>query len=53
MPLETSDQDIVFVGRIRRDLTNPNGLTLWCCGDQVRKGAATNTVQIAELLLEK
>ena len=53
MPLETSDQDTVFVGRIRRDLTNPNGLTLWCCGDQVRKGAATNTVQIAELLLEK
>ncbi|MDR0841731.1 MAG: aspartate-semialdehyde dehydrogenase [Christensenellaceae bacterium] len=53
MPLDTSDQDIVFVGRIRRDLTNPNGLALWCCGDQVRKGAATNTVQIAELLLEK
>lgn len=53
MPLDTSGQDIVFVGRIRRDLTNPNGLTLWCCGDQVRKGAATNTVQIAELLVEK
>ncbi len=53
MPLETSDQDIVFVGRIRPDLTDPNGLVLWCCGDQVRKGAATNTVQIAELLLEK
>ena len=51
MPLDTSDQDIVFVGRIRKDLTNPNGLTLWCCGDQVRKGAATNTVQIAELLI--
>ncbi len=51
MPLETSDQDIVFVGRIRKDLTNPNGLSLWCCGDQVRKGAATNAVQIAELLL--
>ena len=50
MPLETSDQDLVFVGRIRRDLTNPNGLSLWCCGDQVRKGAATNAVQIAELL---
>ena len=53
MPLETSDQDTVFVGRIRRDLANPNGLALWCCGDQVRKGAATNAVQIAELLLEK
>ncbi len=52
MPLDTSDQDTVFVGRIRRDLTNENGLCLWCCGDQVRKGAATNAVQIAELLLE-
>ncbi len=52
MPLDTSDQDIVFVGRIRKDLTNPNGLSLWCCGDQVRKGAATNTVQIAELLIK-
>ena len=52
MPLDTSDQDIVFVGRIRKDLTNPNGLTLWCCGDQVRKGAATNTIQIAELLIK-
>lgn len=53
MPLDTSDQDIVFVGRIRPDLTDDNGLCLWCCGDQVRKGAATNTVQIAELLIEK
>lgn len=53
MPLDTSDQDIVFVGRIRPDLTNENGLCLWCCGDQVRKGAATNAVQIAELLLEQ
>ena len=53
MPLDTSDQDLVFVGRIRPDLTDDNGLTLWCCGDQVRKGAATNAVQIAELLLER
>ena len=53
MPLETSGQDIVFVGRIRPDLTNENGLCLWCCGDQVRKGAATNAIQIAELLIEK
>ena len=53
MPLDTSDQDIVYVGRIREDLTDERGLNLWCCGDQVRKGAATNTVQIAELLLEK
>ena len=51
MPLDTSDQDIVFVGRIRPDLTDENGINLWCCGDQVRKGAATNAVQIAELLI--
>ena len=50
-PLDSSDQDLVMVGRIRRDLTNDKGLTLWCVGDQVRKGAATNAVQIAELLL--
>ena len=53
MPLDTSGQDIVFVGRIRPDLTDPNGLCLWCCGDQVRKGAATNCIQIAELLIEE
>ena len=52
MPLETSGQDIVYVGRIRPDLTDPNGLCLWCCGDQVRKGAALNCIQIAELLVE-
>jgi aspartate-semialdehyde dehydrogenase len=52
MPLDTSDQDTVFVGRIRPDLTDDRGLNIWCCGDQVRKGAATNAVQIAELLLE-
>ena len=52
MPLETSDQDLVFVGRIRDDLTSNNGLNIWCCGDQVRKGAATNAVQIAQLLVE-
>ena len=52
MPLETSDQDLVFVGRIRPDLTDDNGLCLWCCGDQVRKGAATNAIQIAELLVK-
>ena len=53
MPLDTSDQDLVFVGRIRPDLTDENGLCLWCCGDQVRKGAATNAVQIAELLIKE
>lgn len=52
MPLDTSDQDTVFVGRIRPDLTDPNGIALWCCGDQIRKGAATNAVQIAELLIK-
>ena len=52
MPLETSDQDLVFVGRIRPDITDRCGLALWCCGDQVRKGAATNAVQIAELLVK-
>ena len=53
MPLDTSDQDLVYVGRIRRDLTDPNGLCLWCCGDQIRKGAATNAIQIAELLIKE
>ena len=53
MPLDTTGQDLVFVGRIRPDLTDENGLCLWCCGDQVRKGAALNCIQIAELLVEK
>ncbi len=52
MPLDTTDQDIVFVGRIRKDLTDDCGISLWCCGDQVRKGAATNCIQIAELLVK-
>ena len=53
MPLETSGQDIVYVGRIRPDLTDDCGICLWCCGDQVRKGAATNCVQIAELVVKE
>jgi len=53
MPLDTSNQDLVFVGRIRPDLTDDCGICLWCCGDQVRKGAAINAIQIAELLIEK
>lgn len=53
MPLDTTNQDIVFVGRIRPDLTDENGICLWCCGDQVRKGAATNCIQIAELLVKE
>lgn len=53
MPLDTSDQDLVYVGRIREDLSgHENALSLWCCGDQVRKGAATNAVQIAQLLIK-
>ncbi len=51
MPLDTSDQDLVFVGRIRKDLTSDRGLSMFIAGDQLRKGAATNAVQIAELLL--
>lgn len=50
MPVEASGQDAVLVGRIRQDLSNPNGLELWLSGDQIRKGAALNAVQIAELL---
>lgn len=51
MPLEASGQDDVLVGRIRRDISNPCGLELWLSGDQIRKGAALNAVQIAELLV--
>ena len=52
-PVETSDQDLVYVGRVRRDLTSDNGLSLWCCGDQIRKGAAANAVQIMEYLISR
>lgn len=52
MPLLTSDQDMVYVGRIRTAMSGENGLALFCCGDQIRKGAATNAVQIAELLIK-
>ena len=51
MPLDASGQDLVYVGRVRQDITDPNSLQLWCCGDQLRKGAATNAVQIAQLLI--
>ena len=51
-PLQSSDQDLVLVGRIRPDLTDANRLNLWCCGDQLRKGAATNAIQIAELAIQ-
>ncbi len=52
MPLLASDQDEVLVGRIRPDLTDPCRLNLFCCGDQLRKGAATNAVEIAELVIK-
>lgn len=53
MPLDTTNQDLIFVGRIRKDISADNSLVLWCCGDQVRKGAATNAVQIAEVLVKE
>lgn len=52
MPIDASGQDDVLVGRIRQDLSHPSGLDLWLCGDQIRKGAALNAVQIAELLIQ-
>lgn len=52
MPLYTSDRNEVFVGRIRADKTVPHGLNLWVVGDQIRKGAALNAVQIAEYMIE-
>ena len=51
MPHQCSGQDDVFIGRIREDLSSPNGLAFWCVSDNLRKGAATNAVQIAELLV--
>jgi aspartate-semialdehyde dehydrogenase len=53
MPLDTSDQDLIYVGRVRKDISKDNSLVLWCCGDQIRKGAATNAVQIAEVLVSE
>ena len=53
MPLFLSGKDEVFVGRIRQDITNPCGLSFWCVSDQIRKGAALNAVQIAELIIKK
>ena len=51
MPLYAEGKDDVFVGRIRRDLSQPNTVNLWIVSDNLRKGAATNAVQIAEYLL--
>lgn len=53
MPLFLSGKDPVYVGRIRQDLANPNGLTFWCVSDQIKKGAALNAVQIAEYLIKE
>ena len=50
MPSDCSGKDDVFIGRVRRDISHPNGLNFWCVSDNLRKGAATNAVQIAELL---
>jgi len=52
MPLFVSGKDDVYVGRIRKDITDPNSITFWCVGDQIKKGAALNAVQIAEWLVE-
>ncbi len=53
MPLETAGLDDVYVGRIRKDIADDNGLTFWLSGDQIRKGAALNAVQIAEYLIRE
>ena len=51
MPLGLEGTDPVYVGRIRKDISNENGLTFWTVSDQIRKGAALNAVQIAEYLI--
>lgn len=51
MPIHCTRQDPVYVGRIRRDTSSDNGLAFWCCGDQIKKGAALNAVQIAQYML--
>jgi aspartate-semialdehyde dehydrogenase len=51
MPTDCDNRDEVFIGRIRKDLSSENGLAFWCVSDNLRKGAATNAVQIAELLV--
>ena len=53
MPADATGKDEVFVGRIRKDPSIERGLNLWVVGDQIRKGAALNAVQIAELLIEQ
>ena len=53
MPIDVEGKDEVYVGRIRRDYSVENGINMWVVADNIRKGAATNTVQIAELLIKK
>lgn len=53
MPRDCEGRDDVFVGRLRKDISSPNGLAFWCVSDNLRKGAATNAVQIAELLVKQ
>lgn len=53
MPLFVANEEPVYVGRIRKDISNPNGLTFWVVGDQIKKGAALNAVQIAEYLIKE
>ncbi|MGL4908100.1 MAG: aspartate-semialdehyde dehydrogenase [Bacteroidales bacterium] len=53
MPLFVANSNDVYVGRIRKDISNPNGITMWLVGDQIRKGAALNAIQIAEYMIEK
>ena len=51
--VEASNQDIVYVGRVRKDISRANSISLWCCGDQIRKGAASNAVSIMTYLEQK
>jgi len=53
MPLGSASKDDIFVGRLRKDLSNPKGIAFWCVGDQIKKGAALNAVQIAEYMVKK
>ena len=53
MPINCDRRDETFIGRIREDISCPNGLAFWCVSDNLRKGAATNAVQIAELLVNR
>lgn len=53
MPLFIAEKDAVYIGRLRKDISNPNGIAFWCVADQIKKGAALNAVQIAKYLIEK